>query len=945
MNRLLILIVIAIIGCFNALCKELEIVYNEYTDQEYSITYKTIEDTPFTVEIIRTYFKSIVDLVEIPKSIIIDEKEYTVTRVNTYWGAYSSPSIFNGPKKIIFPSTIRRVSTKGETNRAVEEIVFNDSPIEEMGGFGLYYNLKLISFGNAFKAKSIGNFYSCESLVEIDIPESVKEIDEISFQKCHSLRNVTLPSSLTTIQRESFAECSSLEKIEFKGTENSQCSYVGNAAFRNCESLTSISLPKATTIENEAFLNCTSLSSVILSKDKDNEINIGSHAFDNCTKLNDIQYEVSQLQSIGENAFKDCTSLETFTFPSDCRDIGQGVFAGCTGMEAFQVIGVGNLIVKDGVLMQKSEWDEYLYLIAYPAGKKDQSYIMPEEVVDIYGLAFEGALYLQDLTLSSKMTYIGEGLFRNADNLYHIYGGENIQRIGNGAFEGASNLQDVSLLKNVTELGVMVFRGCKSLKRVELPEGLNHIPSGTFMGCTALEDVKIPDNYIYIGKSSFQDCSSLKGVKLPDELMVLGESAFINCKNIESIHLPKNVTEIRTNTFRDCEALESITLPLSLDTIHSGAFQGCKTLRSFELPTVLKELGERAFKACESLTILKIPDNVMEIGTNAFEDCSSLKEVTVGNGVKNIGQWAFYDCKAMEKLTLGSSLESIGAEAFDGDVNLRDITCLSVNPPSFPGGFPLEVMENATVTVPAGSEDAYNSDPNWDPMVEGEVQKTEEILLNYSEIELNIKESVTLTAKVLPESAVNKNVTWSSDDYYVAKVDENGVVTAKDSGIAVITASCGNVTAECVVKVIDPNEVKIAEEILLNFSEIELPLNESVTLTAEVLPEDAVNKEVTWTSDNYSVARVDENGVVTAMNIGIAVITAMCGNVTAECIVSVIEPEGVDPIESATQKSLDIFDTHGRLLRSGVGKDILNNMPSGLYIIRTGDKIQKFIVK
>ncbi|MDE7419767.1 MAG: Ig-like domain-containing protein [Muribaculaceae bacterium] len=113
-------------------------------------------------------------------------------------------------------------------------------------------------------------------------------------------------------------------------------------------------------------------------------------------------------------------------------------------------------------------------------------------------------------------------------------------------------------------------------------------------------------------------------------------------------------------------------------------------------------------------------------------------------------------------------------------------------------------MENANVTVPEGSEDAYNSSPVWDPMVEGEVQKAEVIELNHTEIELLPKESITLVAVVLPEDAIDRSVTWSSSDYYVAKVDENGVVRAAAVGSAVITATASNgVNATCLVTVKD----------------------------------------------------------------------------------------------------------------------------------------------
>ncbi len=382
----------------------------------------------------------------------------------------------------------------------------------------------------------------------------------------------------------------------------------------------------------------------------------------------------------------------------------------------------------------------------------------------------------------------------------------NLTAIASGAFEGAANLSNLILNDNITSLGVMAFRDCKALKQVNLSDNLDHLPSGTFSGCSALEEVTIPDNYIFIGTSSFQDCSSLASVKLPSELKVLGDGAFVNCSNIESIELPDQITEIRSNTFRNCESLKTIKLSAKLDTIHSAALQGCKTLQSIELPETLKSLEERAFKGCKSLGNLTIPDGVTQVGINSFEDCSSLKDVTVGNGVKEIGQWAFYNCTYMEKLVLGSSLEYIGAEAFDGDINIRDITCLSPEPPTFPGGFPEEVTENATVTVPEGSEDAYNASPEWDEMVEGEVPKAETIELNIDQIKLVLKETFTLTATVYPEDAVDKTVVWTSKDYEVAKVDDDGLVTAKGLGGTEIIATCGKASASCRVTVIDEPE-------------------------------------------------------------------------------------------------------------------------------------------
>lgn len=1001
MNRLIILIVSVTISFANAFCEEFTVTYNEGTITESYITYRTIDDAPGTVEVIHADVIKIanlsnynsIEIMEIPSTASYEGNAYTVTTLNCELA---------GMRKLVIPSTVRWIKSPIHNHRnsdfdsSIIEVVIDNAPIEELCEdlFAENRDLKSVSFGNAciFKEIPAGAFAMCTSLKSVTVPESVEIIGEEAFVGC-AFETIALPPSLNIISRYAFYDCQSLKKIEYKGDnlkfikdgsfyrctalesiniESDVLEEIGSGefglsslgAFENCSSLKWVNLSSANIIWHKAFKGCKELKTVTIGKESNlrGSLDIKYEAFSGCENLSELVFSSFTLTNIDDWAFRNCTSLRDFTLDAN-TNIGSGVFSGCNSIESFNVVGEGALSAIDGVLMRntKNEWNELirLELISYPCGRKDNSYVMPDDVNYIYPTAFEGVINLQELYISSKVTEIGLGMFRNSTSLRRIYGGDNIQRIESGAFNGAINLQEVSLLKNVSELGVMVFSECKALKHVELPSGLNHIPSGTFSGCTSLENVNIPDTYVYIGKSAFHDCSALQEVKLPTDLKVIGESAFVNCSKIESIHLPENVTEIRTNTFRNCEALESITLPASLDTICYAALQGCKALKSINLPESLKGLQERAFKGCESLTTLVIPDAVTEIGTNAFEDCISLKEVKVGNGVKGIGQWAFYDCTAMEKLTLGSSLETIGAEAFDGDINIRDITCLSVNPPSFPGGFPVEVMENATVTVPEGSEFAYNCDPIWDPMVEGEVQKAESIELNFKKIELQPKESVDLVAVVLPEDAVDRSVIWSSDDYFVAKVDENGVVTAVNYGSAKITATASNgVKAICSVTVKDKSVP--VESISLNMTETDMEVGESVTLTATVMPENASDKSVTWSSDNPEVATVTQEGLVTAMMEGETQIWVNCidqPEIATFCWVTVTQDDAVE-INTADNltikverdeiniygKSADtivlITDMEGRIIRR-TNESVIRGIDHGVYIV----KIDKYQLK
>lgn len=164
----------------------------------------------------------------------------------------------------------------------------------------------------------------------------------------------------------------------------------------------------------------------------------------------------------------------------------------------------------------------------------------------------------------------------------------------------------------------------------------------------------------------------------------------------------------------------------------------------------------------------------------------------------------------------------------------------------------------------------------------------ESVSLDKTEATLEVGETVTLTATVLPENAGNKSVTWHSSAENVATVDENGVVTAKAAGtatISVLTAD-GNKEATCTVTVTAP--VTEVTGVTLDKTSATLDVGGTVTLNATIAPENATDTSVTWKSSDTSVAVVNDNGVVTAVKAGTATITVTTANgKTATCTITV----------------------------------------------------------
>lgn len=167
------------------------------------------------------------------------------------------------------------------------------------------------------------------------------------------------------------------------------------------------------------------------------------------------------------------------------------------------------------------------------------------------------------------------------------------------------------------------------------------------------------------------------------------------------------------------------------------------------------------------------------------------------------------------------------------------------------------------------------------------------VMLDKATVTLVEQETVTLKATVLPANAANKTVAWSSNKPGIASVDANGTVTAHKAGEAIITVKTedSSKAAECkvTVKAKAPPAVAVVE-VKLNKSQLTLDEEKSGQLTATVLPVDAANKNVAWSSNKPEIASVDADGTVTAHKAGDAVITVETedGGKAASCTVRVL---------------------------------------------------------
>ena len=379
-----------------------------------------------------------------------------------------------------------------------------------------------------------------------------------------------------------------------------------------------------TSIGNCAFRYCTSLKSITI---PNSVMEIGSSAFSGCSSLKSITIPNS-VTEIGVYAFKGCTSLTSITIPNSVTNIGDSTFWGCSSLTAIYVaVDNKNYTSVNGVLFSKDK----TALICYPAGKTDKSYNITNSVTSIGDYAFNGCSSLTSVTIPNSVT-----------------------EIGGSAFVGCASLKSITMPKSVTSIGDMAFYKCSSLTSITIPDSVTSIGSSAFSNCSKLRSITIPNSVTSIGAWAFNGCTGLTAINVamknqnyvsPDGVLYNKDKTTIMCypagKKGNNYKIPDGVTEIGSIAFSGCSSLTSVTIPNSVTSIGSGAFNGCTSLTRVTIPNSVTKIGWNAFSGCTSLTSITIPNSVISIDWYAFRGCTSLKSITIPNSVTSIGKYAF----------------------------------------------------------------------------------------------------------------------------------------------------------------------------------------------------------------------------------------------------------------------------------------------------------------
>ena len=525
---------------------------------------------------------------------------------------------------------------------------------------------------------------------------------------------------------------------------------------------------------------------------------IGNNAFEGCTKLERVIFtnpgQASGNLLIRISAFQNCKKLTECEIPARAYQVVGNIFKGCTSLTEVKVNAANPYyFTQDGVLFgpalveYEPQYEDDYTLQSYPAGR--------------------------------------EGAYTIPDTVH----GKKIDQIWTSGFEGASGLTGITIPASIGRLGTAAFEGT-GLTHVTIPDTVEQVDPAVFQNCTKLVSVKLPARLAEIDQYMFANCISLQHVDMPDSITKINIYAFHNCTSLTSLALPKGLTSLSVGCFEKCYNLQHVVVPPSVISFTKDEL-GVYNPFEYSPVTVYVEkkstadkfynnnLGELQASATANGGSLKVV-TLDSVADPASIKVGSLELMDAGKKVSVAGNFPIGSYLDVQPLTSGSAYNTFVNQANDKAFTAYSLALLpsgaAANGPfTLTIGKPAEYSSSASLYAADGAlqtdfaEDCFTATLSAlgpvaliDTKEQTGSTEASSVTLSKTALTLEVGKTVRLSATVLPATATDKSVTWSSNNAAVATVSTNGTVTAHKAGTAVITARTANgKSASCTVTV------------------------------------------------------------------------------------------------------------------------------------------------
>lgn len=509
-----------------------------------------------------------------------------------------------------------------------------------------------------------------KAATKYEIPNTVTNINYAAFNTATNLKTITVPTGVTEIKEDAFKD-SALTDIYFDGSNTEWNNIAIDSS--NTEALNNITIHFTTEegqIGENVFYTLDPKTGVLTITgegaiyDYSERDNVSPFENSNTVKTVTIGEGVT---SIGNRLFAWCSELESVELPSTLDKIGDSAFVGSSlksieipasvtdiASTAFKFSKLASIVVDeansqfasvDGVLFTK----DMITLVAYPAGKTAEEYIIPDTVKYIDANAFAASANLKKVTFPASIESIGCGAFPEGAGLtdvYYIGGVVSWNKVfintDNEALQAATmhySIESGQIGENVyyefdKSTGVVSIVG--SGKMYDYNGNDNRSP---FYSRNDVKSVTIAEGVESIGSYLFLYNSNLKSITLPNGLLTIGERPFV-ASAIEELNIPASVTEI--GRIGEISSLTSITVDKN-NTVYSSVdgvlfnkdvttliyYPAAKPNSDYTIPDTVTIVKEYSFVlgGSETLKSMTIPTSVEYLESNMLIGGYSLTDV------------------------------------------------------------------------------------------------------------------------------------------------------------------------------------------------------------------------------------------------------------------------------------------------------------------------------
>lgn len=599
-----------------------------------------------------------------------------------------------------------------ENKRTLQKVVFS-KVLQRIGreAFSGCNILTKVDFTEAVQLKLIGSnaFYECSGLANLDLSACVmlEDIGGGAFMYCTNLLLVNLSGcgKLTDIKSSAFANCYSLQAVDLTGC--SVLETIDSSAFYACSQLSDFDFTQLTALKEirySAFSNCSLTRTIVFASGIEC---VEDRVFSGNREITSFDFsQCERLTSLG-SAFYGCEGLKKvdFTNCSALGDLDVDAFYGCLSLEEI-VIDNNFYSSEKGVLFGGNKTS----LLLYPAGKKEDAYIIPSTVQLLGYHSFPYNESLQKLTIPESVLSIKGNAFS-----------------GNNDYNSFSRNGKV-IMKAVTPIGLPQSIGLGGV--------FVYVPKGS------------ADAY---RKAAIWNESKIIEIDAAPVTIALGTTGTL-AEKLEEMNIPAYSIEDLTITgpmdsndfevIRKMEILQKADLNeavLEEGMLFSSAFSLNKRLEVVVLPNSIKEIGRDAFYYLSALQKVNISEVVEVIGSEAFNNCLSLQEIDFSSltslrvirnhaflnaGITSVDfsntsliqieHYVFAGCPITGTLSFPSTLQSIGSSAFSS-AKVTSIKLKSFNMVRLEGADVFESVDkaNCKVYVLKGLKETYKADQYW----------------------------------------------------------------------------------------------------------------------------------------------------------------------------------------------------------------------------------------